>query len=115
MFIEAEKKLFSICKTQNLGLIAKIPLAKGILSGKYSIDHVFESTDHRNRFGEEVNKGLIAEALKIKKNEVGDYKMSEWSIAWCLKNKIISTVIPGCKNINQLKSNINSYKLINQE
>lgn len=109
---KVEKKFLPICKKNGLGVIARVPLAKGILSGKYIIGHYFDKNDHRNKFGNILNQELITKAQKIKNEEVGENEMSQWSIAWCLKNKLISTVIPGCKNIDQLESNIKSYKLI---
>ncbi len=109
---KAEKNFFPICKNNNLGVIGRVPLAKGILSGKYNIGHNFDKNDHRNKFNYKLNQKLIKEAHRIKDKEVDTIKMSQWSIAWCLKNELISTVIPGCKNLNQLKDNIKSWKLL---
>ena len=109
---EAEKNFLPLCKKYKLGALARVPLAKGILSGKYNVGHVFDKNDHRNKFNYKLNQKLIKEAHRIKDKEVDTIKMSQWAIAWCLKNKLISAVIPGCKNLKQLKDNVKSWKLL---
>ena len=38
--------------------------------------------------------------------------MSQWAIAWCLRNDIIKTVIPGVKNIDQVVSNAKAVEIL---
>jgi aryl-alcohol dehydrogenase-like predicted oxidoreductase len=110
---EAEKNIFPICKKYNLGIIARVPLAKGILSGKYEIGHIFNKDDHRNKFDDKLNQRLIIKAQEMKSRKLGEkINMSQWAISWCLKNKLISCVIPGCKNISQLETNVKSWELL---
>ena len=97
---------------RDIGVIGRIPLAKGFLSGKYEPGHVFEDP-HRSSFNSDFNDKLLEEAMIIREKEVPTgVQMSNWSLAWCLKNSAISTVVPGSKNINQLKSNVSSLELL---
>jgi aryl-alcohol dehydrogenase-like predicted oxidoreductase len=38
--------------------------------------------------------------------------MAKWAMAWCLKNPVVSTIIPGCKNPDQVKANAAAAELI---
>ena len=109
----AEKKAIPFCLEHNLGVIGRVPLAKGHLSGKYEPNHKFPENDKRSF--EEKNQTItqLKMVQDIKKNEVPDgIEMAQWSLAWCLKNPAITTVIPGCKNIEQIESNVKATELI---
>jgi len=109
----AEKKVIPFCIKHNLGIIGRVPLAKGHLSGKYGPNHKFPKNDKRSL--EEKNQTInqLKMVQEIKKNEVPDgIEMTQWSLAWCLKNPAICTIIPGCKNIEQIESNVKAVELI---
>ena len=109
----AEKKVIPFCLEHNLGIIGRVPLAKGHLSGKYEPNHKIPENDKRSF--EEKNQTItqLKMVQDIKKNEVPDgIEMAQWSLAWCLKNPAITTVIPGCKNIEQIESNVKATELI---
>ena len=109
----AEKKVIPFCIKHNLGIIGRVPLAKGHLSGKYGPNHKFPKNDKRSL--EEKNQTInqLKMVQDIKKNEVPDgIEMTQWSLAWCLKNPAICTIIPGCKNIEQIESNVKAVELI---
>ena len=38
--------------------------------------------------------------------------MAQWAMAWCLKNPIVTTLIPGCKNPEQVKANAAAAELL---
>jgi aryl-alcohol dehydrogenase-like predicted oxidoreductase len=40
-----------------------------------------------------------------------DVPMAQWALAWCLKNPIVSAVIPGCKDAAQVKANAAAAEL----
>ena len=55
----------------------------------------------------------LAEVERLQKEEVPpDVPMSRWALAWCLKNPVVSTLIPGCKNPEQVKNNANVAELV---
>ena len=113
---EPEKKVLPKCKEDNLGVLARVPLASGLLSGKYKPGHQFSGTNVRAaRDQNNIDKQLL-EVDIIKKNEVPEgVSMAQWALAWCLKNPTVSSVIPGCKNVNQLLSNAAASDLIDTE
>ncbi len=103
---DAESKMLPACQNQNLGVLARVPLASGFLSGKYSPGAQFPSTDSRStRDREWVDKNL-REVERIQKEEVPEgMPLAEWALAWCLKHPAVTCVIPGCKNPDQVRTN----------
>lgn len=101
--------LFEPCSKMNIGIIIKEPLGCGILTGKYTISSVFDRYDHRNGWSREYLEKRISKANRIK-NELSltNSEMIKTSIRYILNNVSVSTVIPGVKNIDQLKENISS-------
>ena len=103
----AEQEILPSCRRQDLGVLARVPLASGFLSGKYTKTTRFPTTDVRAVWqSEEERQKLIEEAEQIKKTEVpGGVPMAQWALAWCLRKPAVSCVIPGCKNVEQVESN----------
>jgi len=109
---KAEEKFFPICKEKNLGVITRIPLAHGHLSGKYQPDAIFSSKDRRFFEDKEQTIKQLKLVQEIKSTEIPkDVNMAQWALAWCLQNPNISTVIPGCKNVEQVEINAKAADL----
>ena len=106
-----EEESFKICREQNLGVLARVPLASGFLSGKYKPGHQFDKDEVRGRGDREQQQKKLEEAQRIKteeyEKEVDPSKtgMATWALAWCLKHDAVTTVIPGIKNVAQVESN----------
>ncbi|MGI9241359.1 MAG: aldo/keto reductase [Verrucomicrobiales bacterium] len=107
-------------KVNKVGLIARVPLASGLLTGKFTIDHYFSDDDHRNynangrvfNVGETFagvpfieGIGLALEVETILKDECPGASLAQKSLRWILDFPAISTVIPGAKNAEQAKEN----------
>jgi len=108
-----EERVFPSCEKQNLGVLARVPLASGYLSGKYKPGAVFDNTDVRHRHDPENTRRKLEEVEEIRRNEVPQgVDMAQWALAWCLKNPIVSAVIPGCKNPAQVESNAAAAQLL---
>lgn len=101
-----EKEAFDICLRQNLGVMARVPLASGLLSGKYKPGAHFKGNDVRaNRDQSDIDQKL-QEVAHIQTTEVPPgVDMAQWSLAWCLRHPAVSCVIPGCKSVAQVESN----------
>jgi len=102
-----EESVFPICLEQNLGVLARVPLASGFLSGKYQPGAEFTtSSDVRShRDPDEVQKQL-EEVEEIRQTELpAGVEMAPWALAWCLKYPAVTCVIPGCKSVEQVESN----------
>jgi myo-inositol catabolism protein IolS len=109
-----EDALLPECTRQNLGVLARVPLASGFLSGKYKPGTSFtDPNDVRSRRDAEQVNRTLAEVEKIAKEEVPDgLDMASWALAWVLQNEAVTTVIPGCKNPEQVRSNAKAVELL---
>lgn len=101
VFPEAEKK--------DVGIIAREPLASGMLTGKYPPDHTFPRDDHRRRWGSEKREKdwekvqLFQRALK-KKN----ISLVKAALEYALSFEAVSLVIPGAKTKTQVLENVSA-------
>ncbi|MFW6260514.1 MAG: aldo/keto reductase [Spirochaetota bacterium] len=107
-----EEKVFPLCEEHNLGVLARVPLASGYLSGKYKPGATFAKSDVRSRHDAEQVTERLEEVERIAKEEVPPgVPMAQWALAWCLKHPAVTTVIPGCKNVDQVRSNARAADL----
>lgn len=102
---KAEETVFPVARQQDLGIIARVPLASGFLTGKYQPGHVFADDDVRSHRPADGRDREIAEALEALKHKPQDMAAATWANAWCLKSAEIATVIPGIKSLEQLETN----------
>ena len=114
---------FQEAKKKNIGVIARVPLASGLLSGKFNKDTKFESGDHRNfnRKGEAFDQGetfsgidydLGLEAVqKIQAIFPHDTALATLALKWILMFEEVSCVIPGVSRVEQLHSNLQTNDL----
>jgi len=101
-----EEAAFGHCRTQKLGVFARVPLASGFLSGKYPPGTTFPQGDVRSRRSKELINADLIKVQEIKKTEVPDgISMAAWALAWCLKDPVVTAVIPGCRNPEQVRAN----------
>lgn len=108
-----EKEVFPSCREQNLGVLARVPMASGLLSGKYEKGHVFTGSDVRATRDKEELERQIEEVAKINREEVPEgVPMASWALAWCLKDPVVTAVIPGCKNTAQVHGNADAAELL---
>ena len=97
----------------NLGIIGRVPLASGLLTGKYKPGATFPANDVRSTFDAEKLKRDLAEVERLQKTEVpAGVPMAKWAMAWCLQDPIVSAVICGCKNPEQVKANASAAELV---
>jgi len=104
-------------KENNVGIICRVPLASGMLTGKMSKDTEFAEDDHRNfnRNGEAFDKGetfsgvdyqLGLKAVKeLEEIKPEDLSMAQFALKWILMNDAVSCVIPGGKKPWQVRDN----------
>jgi aryl-alcohol dehydrogenase-like predicted oxidoreductase len=107
-----EEQVFPSCLRQDLGVLARVPLASGYLSGKYKPGAVFEATDVRHRHDKESTLEKLKEVERIQREEVpAGVDMAAWALAWCLKHPAVTSVIPGCKSPGQVAANAAAAEL----
>ena len=102
---------------KNIGVIVRVPLASGLLSGKITADTTFADDDHRkfNRHGEFFDVGetfagvpfdVALEAVEqVRPLVPGGVTMAQFALAWILQSKAVSVVIPGARNEAQARGN----------
>jgi aryl-alcohol dehydrogenase-like predicted oxidoreductase len=101
-----EQMVFPYAKRDNLGILARVPLASGLLAGKYKAGTTFAGNDARSTFDAEKMRSNLVEVGRLKQTEVpAGMPMARWALAWCLKEPLVSTVIPGCKDPAQVEQN----------
>jgi aryl-alcohol dehydrogenase-like predicted oxidoreductase len=104
-----------------VGVIVRVPLASGLLSGKYDERTTFAQDDHRsyNRDGSafdvgetfsgvEYETGLVAAkefAELVRAEAPGGVTPAQAAIAWLCQHEAVSSVIPGARNVGQARSN----------
>lgn len=103
-----------------VGIIARVPLASGLLSGRYTNDTVFAANDHRtfNRHGESFDVGetfsgvdyetgvaAAAEFTELAKAAAPDATAAQVALAWIAAQPGVSSVIPGARNVDQARAN----------
>lgn len=107
-----EQLYFPHAQAHNLGILARVPLASGLLSGKYHSGAAFAANDWRSTFEAEKMRRDLAEVERIRQTEVpAGVPMARWALAWCLKNSAVTAVIPGCKDPAQVASNAAAAEL----
>lgn len=124
MFRQRPAELFfKEAKRRNIGVLARVPLASGLLTGKMSAQTTFADDDHRkfNRHGEafdvgetfagvDYDTGLAAvEALKALRPE--NATMAQFALRWILMFDAVTCVIPGAKRPAQAEDNCSSADL----
>lgn len=105
-----EGQVFDSCVRQDLGVLARVPLAGGFLSGKYDTDATFADSDVRSVWGDEKQR-IIKEVARLKSEVPEGVPMAQWALAWCLQHPAVTCVIPGCKTVEQVESNAKAADL----
>lgn len=101
-----EERTFASCIEQNLGVLARVPLASGFLSGNYKPGATFAAGDVRSRWKDRNQDEKLRQVEEIARTEVPPgVPMAQWALAWCLQHPAVTCVIPGCKSVAQVESN----------
>ena len=101
-------RAFDLAKEKQVGIIAKIPLDSGWLSGKYSAESTFH--DIRSRWSKEDITVRAKLVNRVKEILHSNNNMVQKAIAFCLAYDGVSTVIPGNVHLAQLTTNVESTK-----
>lgn len=102
-----EDSCFPVCLEQKLGVLARVPLASGYLSGKYKPGHRFDANEVRGHWHKpEQRDQTLRDVERIAATEVSaGVNMATWALAWCLQHPAVTCVIPGCKDPEQVRAN----------
>lgn len=110
-------EVFAKAKERDVAIIVRVPLASGLLAGKFDENAKFAEKDHRNfnANGEAFNAGETFSGIEFSKGvalsrEIAallpDNRMAQWAIRWILDDPEVTTVIPGATKVSQVESNV---------
>lgn len=110
-------EVFVKAKEKGVAIIVRVPLASGLLTGKFNEQTKFAEKDHRNynANGQAFNAGEtfsgieFNEGVKLSREIASllpDERMAQWSLRWILDHPEVTTVIPGATKIAQVKNNV---------
>jgi aryl-alcohol dehydrogenase-like predicted oxidoreductase len=105
---EVKNQLFREAAKNNVGIIAREPLANGFLAGKLKSESKFPEGDIRHNFPKEYIKQLITAADQLRFLESNNRTLAQASLRFVLDHKDISTVIPGAKSPGQVNEDFTS-------
>jgi aryl-alcohol dehydrogenase-like predicted oxidoreductase len=111
---------FEQAQKKNVGIIVRVPLASGLLTGKFSNNSTFTEGDHRNfnRNGEKFDKGETFSGIdyktglkaveELKTIFPNDNNLAPIALRWILQHEAVSTIIPGASKPEQVSANMES-------
>jgi aryl-alcohol dehydrogenase-like predicted oxidoreductase len=111
---------FAEAVRKNVGVIVRLPLSSGLLSGKINRNTQFAANDHRkfNRNGEQFDKGetfsgvdfdVALQAVEQLRHLVPEgMSMAAFALRWILDHKEVSCVIPGARDSEQVRGNVSA-------
>jgi aryl-alcohol dehydrogenase-like predicted oxidoreductase len=108
---------FPEAKRRQVGILARVPLASGLLTGKLTAASTFSADDHRafNRHGESFDRGETFSGVdyetglkaveELRALVPAEVSMAQFALRWILMFDAVSAVIPGAKNPQQEEQN----------
>jgi aryl-alcohol dehydrogenase-like predicted oxidoreductase len=111
-------EFFPLAEERNIGILARVPLASGLLSGKMSANRTFAEDDHRNfnREGQAFDRGEtfsgvnfetgLEAAEELKELVPEGHTLAQFALRWILMHPAVSCAIPGGKNPSQVADNV---------
>ena len=108
---EAKNQLLRETTRNNVGAIAREPLANGFLAGKLKADSVFVQGDIRHNFPRDYISQLTTAMEKLRFMESSNRTLAQAAIRFVLDHKELSTVIPGAKTPDQVEEDFASSEL----
>jgi aryl-alcohol dehydrogenase-like predicted oxidoreductase len=117
------EEVLPAAREAGVGIIARVPLASGLLSGRYDEHTVFAADDHRsyNRHGEAFDVGEtfagvpfevgVRAANELKALVDPGVTLAQFALRWVIDQEGVSTVIPGARNAEQVEQNVSAAAL----
>ena len=114
---------FEQAKKKKIGILARVPLASGLLTGKMKPDTKFTADDHRkfNRHGEEFDRGETFSGVdyetglkvveQLKEICPGNMSLVQFALKWILMFDAVTCAIPGAKRPSQAEENFSASDL----
>ncbi|MBI3951956.1 MAG: aldo/keto reductase [Acidobacteria bacterium] len=103
---EAATGLFPLTQRHYIGIIVRVPLASGFLTGKFTAETRFPPNDHRSKYSPEQIREIVGRVERIKAAaQTLNKPLAQIALQYCLSHPAVSTVIAGAKTPEQLRQN----------
>jgi aryl-alcohol dehydrogenase-like predicted oxidoreductase len=101
-----EKNLFPLCEKRKVGVLARVPLDEGGLTGTITENTTFEPGDFRDSYFRGDRKRQVAEHVEALKADLSGLPgtLPEIALRFCLSNRAVTTVIPGMRRVSTVES-----------
>jgi len=102
-----ENNLFPLCQKNNIGIIIRVPLDEGGLTGKITAETKYPPSDFRNRYFRDDRKQQVVERTNALGKLLGEEAetLPELALRFCLNHPAVSTVIPGMRSMVNVEAN----------
>jgi aryl-alcohol dehydrogenase-like predicted oxidoreductase len=101
-----ERELFPLCRKENIGVLARVPLDEGSLTGNINEKTAFPPGDFREFYFKGDRKKQVVEHVNALKKDLGDgVDLPATALRFCLSHPAVSTVIPGMRTVRHAESN----------
>jgi|SRR5271157_3369334 len=100
-----ERALFPLCIERNVGVLARVPLDEGGLSGHLTGSTTFPEGDFRNWYFRGDRKKQVVERVDALRKDLGDANLPEVALRFCLAHPAVSSVIPGMRTRKHVEAN----------
>jgi aryl-alcohol dehydrogenase-like predicted oxidoreductase len=121
--LKPAEEFFQVAREKRIGILARVPLASGLLSGKLSRESAFAATDHRsyNRHGEKFDVGETFSGVdydtgldavdELRPLVPAGATMAQLALRWILMFPEVTAAIPGARNSRQTEDNVHAADL----
>jgi aryl-alcohol dehydrogenase-like predicted oxidoreductase len=121
--LKPAEQFFAEAKARDIGILARVPLASGLLTGKLRRDSTFASDDHRafNREGQSFDKGETFSGVPYERaldavNALrplvpAGMSLTQFALRWILMWDAVTCAIPGAKTPQQARENVSAAEL----
>lgn len=103
-----QKHLFPLCQTHNVGVLARVPLDEGSLTGSITEATQFEPQEFRAMYFRGDRKKEVVAHVAALQADLGDTgeSLAETALRFCISHPALSSVIPGMRQIRNVESNM---------
>lgn len=121
--LKPAEQFFPAARERRVGILARVPLASGLLSGKLRPNTAFAANDHRNynRHGEAFDQGETFSGVdyetglravdELRELVPEGARMAQLALRWILMFPEVTAAIPGAKNAQQAENNVRAVDL----
>lgn len=113
---DIEVELLPLCRDRGVGVVSYSPLARGILSGKYKPGEPYPEGSRAARGEKRMQQTELREESIVVAEKLSEYcrnrgvSVSQFSLAWCLANPVVTSIIVGPRTMEQFEDNLACQK-----